>query len=681
MPYLDEDEIYEAYYDATTEADQWRIDYPEYERLADNGLMDMLDESLPEVNDGSLAASLFKMARRVIKKKISGRAIALDSDDAWITELANIIWEKKILKNAKSKASPRRKWKDAVRKAAIYGGQPIISLFVQRGSYTGADFIVPYAQDVKLEAGKDSDADCDIIFWDVYYSKLQVKRLLERAKSEQKEGDGYNEWNVEALQDIIDAFPDEDRPGNQEASSKQANGVKKSGAHFFIAFQRGDGSVDEEGNLIPSPFYMCQPGKTEGGSSTKGKWIRRWDNPDPTGDMPVHYLYYQQDFINPYGIGVVKLAGGTQNVLDFMRQYDVLATQLGVLPPKKIKGDEEQVDMDSLVYAQKANWKVGNADVVPVEMANGVYAQLPGRVSMYQTSLQKMIPTGDQTISGTDSGDPNVSKVPAAIKAQQTAMSVDDEDITDNVDECWAEVAASMINIHFANMQGNDLIKLNKEERQIMASAGIDWPVDPQGRLMGDNLDIIWDEARATFEFEVDPDADKTQDEEKALEGKLRAYEMLQADPTVDQQLLANGKRLNRGELLSDIFGQLTNNDKIIEDITPEEQDQMSAEQTGGIDPATGLPLPAQLPGRTAEASGMGASPQEPMTDPNEMTEEETAAGQQIEMVMQEYGVDENTAAFMLEAERQGYEPDEIVQYLGLQPQQQPAAEPELVNV
>jgi hypothetical protein len=50
-------------------------------------------------------------------------------------------------------ATPRRKWKDAVRKSAIYGGQPIINLFTEHGS----DFIVPYAQDVKLEAGKVSD--------------------------------------------------------------------------------------------------------------------------------------------------------------------------------------------------------------------------------------------------------------------------------------------------------------------------------------------------------------------------------------------------------------------------------------------------------------------------------------------------------------------------------------------
>lgn len=660
MPYLNEDEVYEAYIAASDEADQWRIDYSEYERLADNGLLEMLDEELPEVNDGSLAASLFKMARRVVKRKISGRAVALDKDDAWITELANIIWEKKILKNAKSKASPRRKWKDAVRKAAVYGSQPIITLFVQRGNYTGADFIVPYAQDVKLEAGKDSDTDSDIIFWDVYYSKLQIQRMLERAKSEQKEGDGYNEWNTEALEDIINSFPDEERPGNQESRAKQTNGVKKSGVHLFIAFQRGDGSLDENGELMPAPFYMCQPGKSEGGTTTKGKWIRKWGNPDPTGDVPVHYLYYNQDFINPYGIGICKLAGGTQNVLDFMRKYDVLATQLGVLPPKKIRGDEDQVDEDSLVYAQKANWYVGNADVVPVEMANGVYAQLPGRISMYQTSLQKIIPTGDQTISGTDSGDPQVSKVPASIKAQQAALSIDDEDIADNVDECWAEVAASMINVHFANMQGNDLIKLGKDERQIMASAGIDWPIDERGNLVGDTLDVIWDEARASFEFEVDPDADKTQDEETALDGKLRAYEMLQADPNIDMFLMESGKKLNRGELLSDIFSQLTNNDKIIEDISPEEQDAMGNEQA----------MAASLPGQAAAEGEVM-----PDEDPNALTEDEAAGGEYIAVLMEQYGVDENTAAAMLEADRQGFSPEEILDYLELQQQ------PEAANV
>lgn len=771
MAYLDEAEILEAYQDSTDEADQWRIDYPQYERLADNGLLDDLDENLPEVNDGSLAASLFKLAKRVIRKKLSGRAKALDRDDEWLTELANIYWEKKILPNAKSKASPRRKWKDAVRKAAIFGGQPIITLFVERGNYRGADFIVPYAQDVKLEAGKDSDEDSDILFWDVYYSNLQVENMIEEAaeemgvaltydehgkitgyvksKTEVKKGkakkpeleavsanagsdkpgsmsqsilhdateangsdddeeEAYNDWDLDALINVHNGNNKESRPGNQQAKAEQGKGVKRTGHHFFIAFQRG----------VNAPFKMMYPG-------TK-KCVRSWTNPDPTGDVPIHYLYCYQDFINPYGIGIVKLAGGTQNVLDYMRQADVLATQLGLRPPKQIQGDEDEVDEDSLVYAQDANWYVGNAKVERMEMANGVYSQLPGRISMYQTSLQKYIPMGDTSISAGASGDPQVSKVPAAIKLQAQNLSIDDEDFSENVDECYAAVAKSMINTQFANMQGSDLMKLDQEEIDCLVKAGLQFPEGSR------ELQIVWDNARAEFDFEINPESDKTEDDKAALDGMLKTYEMMNNDPNLQTDLADAKKKIDKGELLATIFGVLTENEKIVIDIDEEEaaqikqaaaekqQQEMEAAQkpqqqpkslgesvawkpgdlregeraqalqqvgiqadqaapetaapneqqqehnqqmdvvnaasNAATTPAPGAPATAQ-PGQTPAPGADGK--------PAPLSELDTAKEEgHIKEVMKIYKVDAPTAAAMLEAERQGYQPEEILHYL-----------------
>lgn len=691
MAYLSEEEIYEAYDLATEDADEWRIDYPEFERLGDNGLSEFLsDEGLPEVNDGSLAASLFKLAKRVIRKKISGRAVALDREDAWLTELANIRWEKHILPNAKMKASPRRKWKDAARKAAMFGGQPIISLFADHHGKPGADFIVPYVHDVKLEAGKDSDEDSDIIFWDVYYSKLQLRNMIEEAKEEiedekeyrkqreaekamreaemiaqgmtpediaeaatdeEEEDEPYNEWDITALEEILKTEPEDQRAANESSNDEKKKGHKKTGYHFFVSFQRG----------VNAPFGLHHPSTSKEGA-TKGDTVRKWSNPDPSGDVPVHYLYCYQDFKNPYGVGIVKLAGGTQNVLDYMRKVDILATQLGIRPPKKLKGEEGEIDEDSLVWAQDANWKVGNADVVPVEMANGVYNQLPGRISMYQTSLQKMIPMGDTSIPGGESGDPNVSRTPAGVKLQAQNLSIDDEDFSENVDECWAAVAKSMINIEFANMQGEDEMKLSDEERDILARAGIEFPTD-EGGTPTNKLDIAWDECRATFDFEVDPEADKTADEEKALDGKLKAYEMVQSDPTIDQVLLQDGVKLNRGELLKDIMGQLTNNDKIIVEISPEDKQKMQAQMDAQAAAAAGMP--------GAAAPDAGTQPEDGAASPQI---DDAAIQEQVSQVMQEYNVDEPTALAMLEAENQGFEPEEIIAAMqrNAQPQEVP---------
>lgn len=637
MVFFEKDELHDLYKQAKTESEEWRRDYPELERLADNGLLEDLDEELPETNDGTLSASLFKLPKRVVGD-LHGRFKALDVDDAWVTELANIYWENRILPNANTDASPKRKQKDVVRKAAIYGSQPTIQLLVDDGrGGTKADFIVPYAQDVRLEPGKVSDLASDIIFWDVYYTRKQVRGLIEQAKNESKQGsDTYNKWDIQALQAIYDSGDTgEDRDQNEDHKSKEGKAVTKGGIKFCIAFQRG----------VKAPFYMYH--------SRTDAVVREWENPDPTGDIPVKYLFCYQDFNNPYGIGIVKLAGGTQNVLDIMRKYDVLATQIGIRPPKKIKGNEDEVDFDSLVYATNADWITGSAEVELVELANGVYNQLPNRIQMYQSTLSKLLPLGDTTISST-AGDPMQSKTPAGVKQSQAMLSIDDEDFKDNLHEWWQEVAKNLINLTFANMQGTDLLKLSDDERDILAKAGLDFPVDDMGNPTNE-LEIIWDEARATFDFELDPEDDKAKDEEKRLEGLIRVLELRTTDPMLDQKLLMSGKKFNDGELLTSIIRLTTDNKHILEDIDPEELEGMQAQLQA--QQAVGVPT-----GNDAETE-QSPEPQ--------VTLEEAQAN--IEAVMEEYGVDQSTAAEMLMLEEEGRTPEEIQEALVAREEQQNA--------
>lgn len=618
---------------AKQEALVWHKDYPEFQRLADNDLINDLDESLPEVNDGTLSASLFKLPKRIVNTDLKGRAKATDRDDAWVTELANIVWEEQIIPNANSQAPFHRKWKDAVRKAAIYGSVPLITLFTSRGKYTGSDFIVAQPQDVLLEPGKVSDYDSNVFFWEVFYSKLDLENMLERAKDEQEdsknsETDGYNKWNIPGLEKLIKEYPEEERTSTND---KQNGDPKIKGVKFTVVFQRGVGA----------PFYMYHMG-----SGDKIR-IREWTNPDPSGDVPVHFLYCYQDFENPYGIGIVKLAGGTQNVLDYMRQADVLATQLGLRPPISIAGvNIEGLDEDSIIYAQDAIWRTGNAQVKREELNNNIYSQLPSRQSMYKISLNQMIPTGDTSISS-GAGDQDYSKTPAGVKFQQANLSIDDEDFKDNFYITYEAKARSLINTHFANMEGHDIVKLSDEHRDILQQAGLEFPVDAEGNPTNE-LDIIWDEARAEFVFEIDAEQDKAKDDEKRLEGLLKVAEFRASDPMFDQKLMASGKKINDGELFASIIQLTTDNDKILEDITPEDEQAQAEDE-------------AMQAGLMQEGQEPPTQPGDPMEQPMGAVEAPQAEGSDLlQQIMQRFGVDQQAAQFMLTAEQQGYSPDEI---------------------
>jgi hypothetical protein len=660
----DEQEIYELYEQAKSESITWREDYHEYERLADNGLMDNLDPALPEVNDGSLAASLFKLPKRIVNSNLKGRAKSVDRDEAWITELANIQWENKIIPNANSQAPFHRKWKDAVRKAAIYGSVPIISLFVERGDYVGTDFVVAQPQDVTLEPGKVSDYDSDIMFWDVYYTTQQVRAMLEEAKGETKlskeskdegsEEEAYNKWDIKGLEAILAADQKEGRDSRDDHREVQTKDVKKTGIHFCIVFQRG----------VDAPFYMYH-------KSTK-KTVRSWKNQDPSGDLPIHFLYCYQDFINPYGVGIVKLAGGTQNVLDYMRQADILATQLGLRPPISIAGNIDNVDLDSIVNEQDALWITGDASVKREEFNNQIYSQLPNRIGMYKISLDQLLPTGDTSISAA-SGDANYSKTAGGVKARQANLSIDDDDFKDNLYMTYEAVAKSLINIQFANMQGSDIMKLSDDERDRLTKAGLEFPMGADGTPTNE-LEVLWDESRSTFDFTVDAEDDKSKDEETRLEGLLKVLEFTGADPEVAQELQMAGKKFNKGELLSSIIALLTDNDKIITDLAPEEMasaEQMMMQQQGAAPEQEQHMMPNGQMMAGPMTPEMGGTPQQGMQQqaPQGMPEQAPQMPQEgqidpLTTIMQQYGVDEPTAQAMLAAEAQGFEPEEILQAL-----------------
>lgn len=634
MAFFLEDELKELYTQAKDEAYQWRKEYPELERLADNGLIDDLDETLPEINDGELSAGLFKLPKRIVNSDLKGRFKSTDSDEKWITELANIYWENKIIPNANYKAPWARKWKDIVRKAAIYGGQPVISLLVDDGKGgTKADIDVPYAQDVRLEPGKTSDLDSDIIFWDVYYTRKQVRDMIEQAKEEMKEQptDGYNKWDVKALQAIVDAKSDyEDRDQLEDHDSKKDKAVTKGGIKFCIAFQRG----------VKAPFYMYH--------SDSDKVVREWENPDPTGDIPIKYLYCYQDFNNPYGIGIVKLAGGTQNVLDHLRRLHVLATQIGIRPPVTIEGNEDEVDEDSLIYAEAQPWYVGNAKVTPVNMSNNIYEQLGSTIQMYKASLQSFIPMGDTSITSADSGNPQRSRTPAGVKLEAAQLSIDDNDFKDNLYMTYEAVAENLINLTFANMQGSDIVKLSNDEMKILASAGLEIPMDPMtGEPMTNELEVLWDEVRSTFTFEMEAEDDKKLADEQEVENMVRALELRASDPNFDMAMQMSGYKFNLGEAYYTLMKKITKNDKIVEEISAEDMAMM---EQGMADPMLDPTLDPN-----ADPAMQGNEQVAQSVDP------ETAQAN-IEAVMNEYGIDSNDAAEALMMEEEGEDPEVVMQ-------------------
>lgn len=637
--HLEQNELKDAYNDAETAARQHQTHFDEFERLANNQLIGNLPANLPRVNDGSLAALMLENPMRVLPELRTGTIRAIDRDEAWVGELANIRYNRYIVKNANTQAAFFAKLQIDLYKAGVYGSQPKFYFLADKGDYIGADFTLPYVRDVFLEPGKLSDVDSDYIFMNSYYTKLQLKNIIQQAEEEKARAKAEgrppeSKWDIKTLKDIVNTGPAGKDTESMTPAERKDN---KGGGNFFkfvTVFHRGYGA----------PFYTFSP-------KHDSKIVRTAENTNPCGDVPIVFTYYNQDLSNPYGKGQVEISGGTQNVLDQLTQLHVLGTQIGLQPPVKVQGPRDGLNLNTFRYAPRALWYTGNATVEPLQTADRIYSEFGNTYGLYKTQLMNLQGTTDATVSG-ESGNPQFSKTDAGVNLQEKRTNAHDNFILQRHKESYTRLVKGMVNLDMNNMQGSEVIRLLDDEIERMRKAGLDIPDTGE-------LEVIWDNTRATFDFELDTDEDDDARNAADKESLTEIMAITAQDPNIDAELAQAGFRLNRGELYKSILtkNKLKNIDKILEQVDPEEMAAMGGVPgEAPVDPAMGAEMPQEGLG---EAVGAPVEPPVEEEDPD-ITELKT----ELALTMQTYGVDQQQAALIMQARRQGADEETIATYL-----------------
>lgn len=635
--YLEQSELKDAYTEAEKTHKDWIKPFDEYERLAGNKISKTLAKYMPRVNDGSLAASLIETPMNVLPSMQTGKFKAMTHKVTWLNELANIIFKTKILPNANTQASFFDKEQIALYRALKYGAQPRYNFFVSTDTYTGSDWSLPYIRNLKLEPGKFSVEDCDYVFLDIYFTKLQLKKIIDDAKTEAKDAKAEGRepdtsWNVENLQKLVDMAMTSKEMEDQNINEREKQ-INASGIKTTVCFQRGVGA----------PFTMFSKHLED------GETLRDWKNPDPTGDLPITMQYCFETLESPYGIGRIELAGPTQNVLDFMTQAHVLATQLGLMPPKKISGAIDTANLNTIVNAPDAKWITGNAQVDVVDTTSKVYSQFGMNFGLYKSQLQTLQGRTDGSVSAT-SGNPEFSKTSAGVNMQEERTNAQDNYLKNKAMTASAKMIEKMMNVHMAQMKGADILDVAEDDIERLTKSGyFDDNLETPEPSLGE-LEILYEDLKDTFKFEYDaaPEAD---DEEKAR--WLELIDIATSNPNVMPALEMSGWKFDLGEAMKKVIAASGADgwEKVLVKIDPENQ------AMGGIDPLTGEPLPQE-----AQMGGEMLPPEE-MTSPEALQWPE-APQDDIQLIMSTYGVDEPTAAAISAARAQGFEEAEIINFL-----------------
>lgn len=655
--YLEKKDLKDAYYEAQRVAKDWFKPFDEYERLAANKLSKTLGKNMPRVNDGSLAASLLETPMQVYPSMQTGKFTSTNRKEAWINEIANIIWKSRIVPNANTQSTFFDKEQIGLYRALKYGAQPRYNFYVTTDNYTGSDWSLPYVRNLKLEPGKFSVDDCDYVFLDVYYTKLQLKNIIERLGKEKDTGG----WNVKLLKELADKALTSKEMEDQNINERDKQ-INASGIKCVAVFNRG----------ADAPFYMFSP------SLGNEDCLRTWKNPDPTGELPITMQYCYENLESPYGIGRAELAGPTQNVLDYMTQAHVFATQVGLQPPKKLSGPTDTANLNSMTFTPDALWLMGQAQVDIVQNTGSVYTQFPNNFGLYKSQLQTLQGRTDGSISA-ESGNPNFSKTSAGVKMQQDRTNSQDNYLRNKADTASAKMAEKMMNVHMAQMEGADILDVAEDDIERLLKAGYldDNPNTPEPSA--GELPIIYEDVKATFKFEYDARPEADEDEKNRW---LELIDIATSNPNIIPAMEQSGWKFNIGEAFKKVVNAsgTADSEKVLTQISPDgmmtgpdgqPQDPNAPPQPGmpqgqpPVDPQAEQAMQQSdekhqmdMQGKEmqlqAQAQKMGGQPQ-----PQQPQGED-----ELQVTMSEYGIDELTAQKVMEARAQGFDEKEIVDYL-----------------
>lgn len=246
-------------------------------------------------------------------------------------------------------------------------------------------------------------------------------------------------------------------------------------------------------------------------------------------------------------------------------------------------------------------------------------------------------------------------------------------------------MAEKMMNVHMANMQGADILQVAKEDRDRLVKAGYfddnpdtETPSIEEVPILYDEL-MVRDEdgglSNRTFKFEFDPRPEADEDEKNRW---VELIDIATSNPNVIPAMAESGYEFNLGEAFKKVIAASGADswDKVLVELSPEEQEQAKMQQQiqqimqeQGVDEQTATAMvQQQMGGGEEEVLPEGELPPEDALQgevlPEELPEDQQAIMEELQATMQEYDLDEEAAGAVLRARREDYSEEEIVRFL-----------------
>lgn len=644
--FLKEDNLSKKFSAAKVYTESLTEPFPEFDRIARNIPHRGKDPRYPNTTDGTTAATIRKLGKRVVQQLPTG-TVESDEDDAWLPIVAGFVYTNKILPYANIEYDLIQKCWQVIERGGTFGATATYTPFVNHDGYFCPDLVLPYWGDVFIQPGKKSGYDCDYVFIRSWWQEDDIDALIDgekkRAKDAKDRGETYEStWDLKALETAKNMSTHKDEKAKTPHETDR--NVDADGIPVITGFQKGVGAT----------FYTFLIGGTENEVTI----IRRKKNKDPRGKFPIDWYYHDTDGANPLGRGIVELIGGLQNLIDSDMQMYQFNRALMLAPPVIKRGNFSK---KKIVYAPNAIIDVGtdpDADVKPLNVDTSAVVNYPDLYGLQKSQLLNLVSSPDTSISA-EVGNPGFGKTPTAINAQQATISVDDNFIRKMFEawfENWSETA---INLYFAERSGIEELQLDDDTANELRELVKEGKLPPDFISDDDKIMIDYDTATPALKFRVDASTSKMKDDNAQLNALQGLVQTLDTSPTLAQAVpiekqLAAWNAIVKNSSVEDP-----------EDLTVDIDEFKAQQDQAAMMQQQQAQMQAQTQQAQAQAQSDTANAQMAQMPPQQPEQPQAPQGnpedEQIASMLQSMGVPEEYIVQAIQMADQGYSADDIL--------------------
>jgi hypothetical protein len=437
--YLDENNLADALNDSEVYTRDYYKHIPELQRLT-RAKPGKIPEGKPRVTDGTLAAIRRESPKQIIQQIPTGKAVMKGFGD--MEGLASGVLTDIILPNANSGGTPYAKAKKAIRNQHDVGSAWAECFYNRRGDLFYADYRIKFYADILFEKGKVSEFDTNFMPVIDWMTEGDLKAIIWQEKQRQYT---KTEWNLKAIQELLDKGPtekDEQSKTPEEKKASNQNGFFKIVKFYQIG--------------VKAKFYYYAP--------TIKKVVYSCVSKDPRGIIPVHGLVAEEDDDSPLGEPLARYSAGKQNLLDFDMQmyqygqgmnYSPTLKKWGQTPAHRIKiAPDNVIELDGTPQTD---------DVQVLNAGNQATANYGNNQGLIKSQIYNEMGHRTDTSIGAESGAPGYSRTPAGVKAGKAVTDIVNNDLNQTYELWQGRVFETLLNIHFAYSEGKKEIDLEAD--------------------------------------------------------------------------------------------------------------------------------------------------------------------------------------------------------------------------